>query len=381
MKNQYVILTGSKNNAGDFLIKFRAKKLFKELRPDREIIDFNGWEEFDDEKLKTVNESKALILLGGPALIKGMRERIYKMTKDLNDIKVPIIMMGIGWKSINGNWEDTYNYSLNDEDIKLLEIIDSSGHLSSVRDYHTLNAIKFKGFDNFLMTGCPAYYDLDFINKKVQNPLIKKVAFSLGVSFIESSSMEKLIKENILAIKDKFQDKEFEVVFHHALNKEKFLSVHGSTTKHSNKHNEFANWLDGKNIKYKDISGSAENLMNYYKTVDLHIGYRVHAHIFMNSISKLSILISEDGRAKATKDVIGGIVLDGYNSFDESFLGKVLNKLFDSFDRYKASEYLTKELLSNIEYENTIDYLRISNSRNQIDHNFNIMKKFMHQLP
>ena len=48
--------------------------------------------------------------------------------------------------------------------------------------------------------------------------------------------------------------------------------------------------------------------MNYYSKVDLHIGYRVHAHIFMNSIAKKSILISEDGRAKGVKGVIGGIV-------------------------------------------------------------------------
>ena len=41
MKDQYVILTGSKNNAGDYLIKFSAKQLFSDLRPDREIIDFN----------------------------------------------------------------------------------------------------------------------------------------------------------------------------------------------------------------------------------------------------------------------------------------------------------------------------------------------------
>lgn len=80
---QYTILTGSKNNAGDFLIKYRAKQLFKELRPDRDIIDFNAWEEFDKEKLKIVNESKALILLGGPSLQKLMRPNIYKMTKNL----------------------------------------------------------------------------------------------------------------------------------------------------------------------------------------------------------------------------------------------------------------------------------------------------------
>ena len=127
MKKQYTILTGSKNNAGDFLIKYRAKQLFKELRPDIEIIDFNSWEEFDKEKLKIVNESKALILLGGPSLQKLMRPNIYKMTKNLDDIKVPIVSMGIGWKSISGNWKDTYDYPLS---IELLRRINNSGYLS-----------------------------------------------------------------------------------------------------------------------------------------------------------------------------------------------------------------------------------------------------------
>ena len=35
----YVVLTGSKNNAGDYLIKYRAKELLKHIRPDRNIID------------------------------------------------------------------------------------------------------------------------------------------------------------------------------------------------------------------------------------------------------------------------------------------------------------------------------------------------------
>ncbi len=381
MKNYYVVLTGSKNNAGDFLIKYRAKQLFKELREDREIIDFNAWEEFDEEKLKIVNESKALILLGGPSLQRNMRPSIYKMTKNLDDIKVPIISMGIGWKSISGNWEDTYNYRLNDGSLKLLKRIDSSGYLSSVRDYHTLNSIRFKGFENFLMTGCPAYYDLDYIGKDVKTPVISKVAFSLGVSFVNSPSMEKLMKENILKCKEKFDDKDFKVLFHHSLNKNKFLSTNGATNTHNQKHNDFAKWLDNNDIQYVDISGSAENLMNNYKTIDLHIGYRVHAHIFMNSISKFSILISEDGRGKATKNVIGGIVLDGFVEFKNDFISKVLNRLLKHHDKYEANKHATKELLDNIDYENRIDFIRIKNSRNQIDNNFNIMKKFIKQLP
>lgn len=47
MKDYYVILTGSKNNAGDFLIKYRAKKLFAALRSDREIVDLDAWKPFD----------------------------------------------------------------------------------------------------------------------------------------------------------------------------------------------------------------------------------------------------------------------------------------------------------------------------------------------
>ncbi len=76
MKEQYVVLTGGKNNAGDFLIKYRAKQLFTTFRQDRQIIDLNAWEKFDPQKLQTVNASKALILLGGPSLQKNMRPDI-----------------------------------------------------------------------------------------------------------------------------------------------------------------------------------------------------------------------------------------------------------------------------------------------------------------
>ena len=58
-------------------------------------------------------------------------------TDNLEDIKVPIIMMGIGWKSQKGNWEDTYSYSLSEKTLSLLDRIENSGYQSSVRDYHT----------------------------------------------------------------------------------------------------------------------------------------------------------------------------------------------------------------------------------------------------
>ena len=190
----YVLLTGSKNNAGDYLIKFRAKKLLASLRPDRKVIDIDAWEPFDAKTIKMINASQALVLMGGPALQKNMYPSIYPMCENLNDIKVPVITMGIGWKSLDGAWNKSRSYPLLDTTIKLLDKIDKSGYQSSVRDYHTLNVLQGRGYKNFTMTGCHALNDLKHISAPLlETGKIKKVAFSLGVSFLESKEMLKRV--------------------------------------------------------------------------------------------------------------------------------------------------------------------------------------------
>ena len=240
-KNYYVTLTGGKNNAGDFLIKYRAFKLFEKFRPDREIIDYNEWEPIDDKKLDIINNSKALILLGGPGIVKNLYPNVYKLRNNLDEIKVPILMMGLGWKDPNGDWKDTYNYSLTDSSLKLLKRIENSGYYSSERGYHTLNVLQNYGFKNFLMTGCPAYYDINYFDKKLENIEINKVAFSLGVSFLGNENMKKQMQDLILSLRDKFKDKQFEVVFHHSLNKIKIQKIYGSShNSHIEEHLKFA---------------------------------------------------------------------------------------------------------------------------------------------
>tara|TARA_B100001093_G_scaffold516044_1_gene593870 strand:+ start:122 stop:1270 length:1149 start_codon:yes stop_codon:yes gene_type:complete len=382
VNNQFVILTGSKNNAGDFLIKYRAKKLFESIRPYRDIIDFNAWETIDNKKLEVINQSKCLILMGGPALQKNMYPGVYKLPKNLDEIKVPITTMGIGWKSPRGNWKDTFQYPLSITTMKLLDRIKADGLKGSVRDFHTLNTLENKGYDNFLMTGCPAYYDLENIEKEMQFPReIDKIAFSLGVSFVENNSMERQIKTQILSLKERFKEKLFEVVFHHSLDKQLFMQTYGSKHRHNYRHNEFADWLIKQKINYIDISGSAENLINYYSNVDLHIGYRVHAHIFMNSVKKLSLLISEDGRAKGSKSVINGMVVDGYVDTRENFIFKILNKLKFPIDRVISNKYSNPEIHKMLSYEFETKGHRSFQSSVLLKENLVIMKLFLASLP
>ena len=142
-KDYYVILTGSKNNAGDYLIKYRAKNLFAAERNDRNIVDINGWEKINNDTLDIINNSQALFLMGGPALQKNMYPNVYRLTDNIDDISVPVITMGIGWYDKRGRWEDTYKYPISTNSKKLLNKIASSNFISSVRDYHTLNALNF----------------------------------------------------------------------------------------------------------------------------------------------------------------------------------------------------------------------------------------------
>lgn len=385
MKEYYVILTGSKNNAGDYLIKYRAKRLFSTLRPDRDIIDLNAWEPFDNEKLEIVNGSNALILTGGPSLRKNMYPSIYRMTEDLNDIKVPILTLGIGWKSLTGDWSDTENYPLSPDTLKLINRIEQSGFKSSVRDFHSQNVLRNYGFNSFLMTGCPALYDLNSMGSDVQFPSsIKKVAFSLGVSFVESSSMKQLVKSQILRTRDFFNESEYIVVFHHSLEHSKLKETYGDKQKNFMKqHDEMVKWLEGENISYVDISGSEEGLINLYSSMDVHIGYRVHAHIFMTSISKLSVLLAEDGRGKALHKVIGKSVYFAFNRYGtHNLFERGMRKIFNiKLDKYKPSRTVINDVFKYIDGELVNKGENLRNIRSKVDANFLIMKEYFNQLP
>ncbi|MDO6443710.1 polysaccharide pyruvyl transferase family protein [Marinobacter sp. 2_MG-2023] len=383
MKPYYVLLTGSKNNAGDFLIKHRAKSLFASKRPDREIIDFNAWERFDQKRLEVINGAKALLLVGGPSLRYDMYPEIYRLTGDLSDIKVPVSLMGVGWKSVTGRWKDTYSYSFSENSIQLLEKAAQSGLPVSVRDYHSLNSLFFNGFTNGIMTGCPAYYDLSSLAKSPEiPPSIQKVGFSLGVSFVKSPGMERQMKRQIIACRDHFETAEFQVLFHHSLTPSVTKAAYGGAmSEHLDKHQQFVQWLERENIAYKDISGDAQKLIETYSSVDLHIGYRVHAHIFMNSIGKLSLLFSEDGRASGSRGAIGGMVVDGYHGVRNGILAKASRKLTGWPDRFISNRYSTKDMLSMLEYEIYSGGQRTLAANSAIHQNYYQMTRYLKMLP
>lgn len=376
----YVILTGSKNNAGDFLIKHRAKQLFAWLRPDREVVDVDGWRPFDQATLDLVNGSCALILMGGPALQEKMRPRVYALVDELDRIKVPIVSMGIGWYSHKGRWEDTHHYPLTRLTLDLLDRVEGSGFVSSVRDYHTLNALACHGYKNFAMTGCPALYSRPHLDQPLVVPAkIGKVGVSLGVTLKSSPRMFVQMQEVVLATCKRFPDAAVDVVFHHAIG-QSYMTTHGAAKDLHVAQQRFLAWLQREGISHVDISGSAENLMNYYNSCDLHIGYRVHAHIFMSSISRPSVLLSEDGRGIALKEVIAGGALNSYLHCSKNKVITGLHKLSLPYDDYVPAPGLAGDLVRLLDAE-LAGGVRLYQPRENISLHFPVMKKFIESLP
>ena len=94
-RKYFVTLTGAKKNIGDFLITDRCEKLLAKIKPEYELIKFLHWESLDD-KLEIINGSCGIIIFGGPGYQQSMYPDVYKLTKNLDDIKVPIIPLGLG---------------------------------------------------------------------------------------------------------------------------------------------------------------------------------------------------------------------------------------------------------------------------------------------
>ena len=124
--------------------------------------------------------------------------------------------------------------------------------------------------------------------------------------------------------------------------------------------------MEENHIEFIDISGTIENFQNLYMKTDLHIGYRVHAHIFSMSINKPSVLICEDGRGTSLKETVSGLYFNAFDKFKGSFFSKILNRLF-KYDQYVTNKLLCQLIINELEEEVKNNYPRISQYRKDID--------------
>lgn len=374
----YTVLSGAKKNIGDFLITDRAKKLLMKHKPEQELFQLPHWKSLE-KNIDKVNESDAIIIMGGPGFQPHFYPGVYKLMPDINDIIPPIIPMGLGWKGFPGDYLTLKNYKFTDQSLKVLKKIETETEYISCRDYMTKKALKRNELNNVLMTGCPVWYDLDSIGKNIDKPdKVKKIVFTPAQKHIYRGQSIKIMK----VLRKLFPDAETYCSFHRGINADdKF------TPKKDEKNNLIIkNEAEKLGITVVDTSFDLDKI-RFYDDCDIHVGYRVHGHIYFLSKRKPSILLHEDGRGRGVSKSLN---LYGIDAFERTYSGYLADKsaipilsglvnrtLGKIKPNQEAIDILENYLLEEIDN----NFARFSGVNKVIDSHYKIMKKFLNSLP
>ncbi len=310
----YVLLTGARKNAGDYLIAHAAKRLISLYTHCGVFHELPSWLPISGH-LDLINSAKALILCGGPAIQSGLGSRIYPILADLPEIKVPIIAFGLGWKAMPGDEYQVEHASLNPCPEPLLRRIREDFPYAGCRDYLTLRVMHRIGLSNALMTGCPAWYDPDCFESPVHLPgTIERVL----VTPAEHPFFRDQSQAFLRIVHELFPKAERVCSFHRGWTTDEF-----TTHAHAENARKIKEAAESLGYETWDASGGLTHIERY-KEFDLHVGYRVHAHFKFLSMKRPSFLIAEDARGRGALEAIAPIGVMGYRASSTAHCSELL---------------------------------------------------------
>lgn len=286
-----VTITGAYRNAGDHLIGDRARSLLNAF-VDSDIVNVDR-RQITDESYELFNNARAVLLCGGPAYQKEMYPTIYPI--ELDRIKTKVIPFGLGWKGALDS--SPHDFEFTPEASHFIREVHKRIELSSVRDNLTLDVVQDLGIKNVSLTGCPAWYDLRHITRDYEHlAKPKRIVYSLP------AKPQKNVLATIAGISRMFPFAKKTLAFHHGWQPSE--SKVGLEMKAW--HSKVFRFALLRGWGYADLAGGLDKFADLYTAADLHIGYRVHAHLYSLSQQSASILISEDSRGQGQIQTLGG---------------------------------------------------------------------------
>lgn len=370
---KFSILSGAYINAGDFLIVDRTIKLLKYIYPNCVIKEYIRKEKLDNY-LEEINQSDALIIAGGPAYIATMYPNCIPLVENLNKIKTKIVTIGVGWYGVNTTDEFIYKYKFTSKTKELLNRITKDSNNLSCRDYYTSKSLHANGFNRTIMTGCPAWYNLDFVDKLELRKSIDKTFKKICISDPATRENFDQAYEVALYLQKKYPNSEINFIFHRI-------------DPNNNIYEELWKRIKKAGINCYNITGSVDGF-KIYDDCDIHIGYRVHAHIYNLSNRNISILIEEDGRGAGVNETLGLESLKAYiptnnSTYDMNIWSKGIRFLEHKILKkgiYKCNNYVIKNLdnyINNIVNNNFLQYKTVYFNMNMY---FYQMKKHIESI-
>ncbi|MEO8636808.1 MAG: polysaccharide pyruvyl transferase family protein [Gemmatimonadales bacterium] len=357
----YTILSGAKINMGDFLITQRARELLTHLRPEHTLFQLPHWEPLEPH-LEQVNASRAVIILGGPGYQPQFYPGVYKLTQDLQRLRVPIIPLGVGWKGFPGDWDTVRHYRFTPESLAVLRRISAETPYLGCRDHLSREVLRRNGISNALVTGCPAWYHLPSLGLPLHLP---DSITSFAVTPAQRPMYQAQSIAVLRALAERFPAARRYCSFNRGIDQDD-PRIPGEDRR-NNRIIAAAALQFGYEVM--DVSGGLDRI-GFYDTCDFHAGYRVHSHIYFLSRRRPSFLLHEDGRGRGMSAALS---VPGIDAFQRA--GRFWNR------GIRPGRDTVEMLAAYVDEEVTNGFARFAGMPDVLDAHYAIMRRFIAGLP
>lgn len=293
---KYLLVTNVITNGGDYLIASCGREVVYKFISKEECSYLSRCDKNCSEL--NLGQYDAMIYIGGPLYEdRLLTKNAFPLLHKMKELKKRIFFLGCGWYGSDGDHKKVYGFKFSDEALEMLKYVDETGILGC-RDHLTARILKNNGLSNVMMTGCPAWYSKPEEMKVLQERgKIKKVVISDAGLTKNPDTWNGKYSQMVSLIEyvcQKFENAEILFTFNNGIN-----------TKYSCEYNNrVREFLVEKGIEYFDLSNSC-NGFKLYDDCDIHIGYRVHSHIYSLTRNIPSILICEDARGAGLNETLG----------------------------------------------------------------------------
>lgn len=303
---RFMVITRAVVNAGDFLIVRKLNEVLEKIRPNDTFINKSGFDSFDDE-IGLLNTMDGLIIGGGPGYDnRFLNPDNFPLFRHLDEIEVPIHFVGMGWYGKSAMPEHTKSYQFTDAALAILNRAAASGSMIGCRDFVTQRVLDDNQVPCTTMTGCPVWYDYQYLDcLEPRSKTVKKIVLSdpgMTKEAIDHKPKAQQALQLAAIVRERFPHADFIYTFNGGIH-----------TKYSTQCNlNILKGLEGLGIPAVDLT-KEKNGFAIYDDADLHVGFRVHSHIYCLSKRIRSILVEEDARGFGVNEALG---LPNISAFD-----------------------------------------------------------------
>lgn len=289
-------------NVGDALIHERGLELLRAADPDVDYVRGRGWQSLSEQfSSSDIGRIRRIVVPGGPGIRPNLR-RIYPFLSEAAERGIPVTFLGVGARYFPAAVPD--RNAVLDADTVALLVHAARGGPIGVRDHFSRRVIEMSGIAAEL-NGCPAWYCLGTVDSQPVMPdQFTTVAFT--------PPADPLFHEQSLAvlrsIRRLLPDARVVVGFHRGI-----LADEHTGIEEERRNLAVVREAESLRCNVVDCAGPVARL-NAYDACQLHVGYRVHAHLYFTSLHRPTFLIAEDVRGLGALHALDGCGVAGWRA-------------------------------------------------------------------